>query len=242
MRKQLTKHLMPLKSLIDASKMPSPWRVGNEVLYELCRTRPTHTDEAEVVAKIWLIGRSYAAAIERRKNKSIENDNFYVETVAPAVMGSAIDDWLQKARQCDAPSVETLPTLLQVHHKTTRLFYEISGLEKRSLASKYLHFHVPQVFYIFDSRAVEALRLLSKQVFVAGTPFEQTDNDYRKIEQTDSEYRKFAERCLSLQQLVERQYGVSLSPRELDNVLLQVHERLDNKATNRHAKPTGVLP
>jgi hypothetical protein len=30
-----------------------------------------------------------------------------------------------------------------------------SGLNKRSLASKYLHFHVPELFYISDSRAYD---------------------------------------------------------------------------------------
>lgn len=80
-----------LVSLIKTAKSPSPWRVGNEVLYELCRTRPTHTDEADVIAKIWLIGRSYAAAIERRRNKSDGNDNFYVDKVAPAIRRSSID-------------------------------------------------------------------------------------------------------------------------------------------------------
>jgi hypothetical protein len=81
-----------LGSLIKASMLPSPWRVGNEVLYELCRTKPAHTDEAEVIAKIWLIGRCYAAAIERRKTNLGENDNFYLNTVAPAVIEFPIDE------------------------------------------------------------------------------------------------------------------------------------------------------
>lgn len=214
---------MPLGSLIAAAKLPSPWRVGNEILYELCRTRPAHTDEAEVIAKIWLIGRSYAAAIERRKNKSDENDNFYVKTVAPAVIRSPIDAWLKEAKQHNKPSISSWTTLLQVHHKTTQLFSDISGLEKRSLASKYLHFHVPQLFYIYDTRAVEALRLLRGVVCRAG----------RGVPETDNEYRKFAEKCLSLQQLAEEKYGVSLSPRELDNLLLQVHEQKPNPAVHR---------
>lgn len=124
---------MPLASLIKAAKAPSPWRVGNEVLYELCRTRPAHTDGVDVIAKIWLIGRSYAVAIERRKNKSDENDNFYVNTVAPAILDSSIDTWLKQARRHDKPSIKSLTTLLQVHHKTTQLFSDISGLEKRPL-------------------------------------------------------------------------------------------------------------
>ncbi|MCC8996063.1 MAG: hypothetical protein LM517_03180 [Nitrosomonas sp.] len=220
---------MPLGSLIAAAKMPSPWRVGNEVLYKLCRTRPAHKDAADVIAKIWLIGRSYAAAIERRKNKSDENDNFYVNAVAPAVIASSIDEWLKQARQHDKPSINSLTTLLQVHHRTTQLFNDISGLEKRSLASKYLHFHVPQLFYIYDTRAVEALRLLGGLVCRAG----------RGTVETDNEYRKFAEKCLSLQQHVKEQYGVSLSPRELDNLLLQVHQQKPNERCAMKPRSVG---
>ncbi len=41
---EIGRFLMPLASIIKAAKVPSPWRVGNEVLYELCLTRPAHTD------------------------------------------------------------------------------------------------------------------------------------------------------------------------------------------------------
>lgn len=44
------------------------WDLGNRVLYDLCQSHPEHTRDDEIVAKIWLIGRSYAASIERRKN------------------------------------------------------------------------------------------------------------------------------------------------------------------------------
>jgi len=41
------------------------WDTANGILYGLCRKYPGHTDDAIIVAKLWLIGRSYAAAIER---------------------------------------------------------------------------------------------------------------------------------------------------------------------------------
>lgn len=201
---------MPLTAAIEAARAPSPWRVGNEVLYKLCRERPAHVDEADVIAKVWLIGRSYAAAIERRKTKSDENDDFYVNTVAPAIAHSPIDAWINRAKQYERPCAESWAALLQVHHDTTQLFSKISGLEKRSLASKYLHFHVPHLFYIYDTRAVEALRFFASVVRRAG----------RSSVQADNEYRKFAEKCLSLQRHIEEQYGISLTPRELDNLLL----------------------
>jgi hypothetical protein len=53
---------------IDASRRPWPWDLGNSVLYDLCRKHPSHKTADEILAKVWLIGRSYAASIERRKN------------------------------------------------------------------------------------------------------------------------------------------------------------------------------
>jgi len=205
---------MRLKALINTAIAESPWRVGNGVLYNLCRTRPGHKEVPDVIAKVWLIGRSYAAAIERRRTKSDTNDDFYVEVVGPEIVASDLDEWISEAKQYNSPSDKSLPTLLKVHHETTQLFSSISGLEKRSLASKYLHFHVPRLFYIYDTRAVQGLSKLGKLLPRAGKSNANVDN----------EYRKFAEKCLSLQGYIEIHYGVRLSPREIDNLLLLVQE------------------
>jgi hypothetical protein len=143
---------MEFKRLIEEATAPSPWDVGNDVLYRLCCTRPLHTEVPDVLAKVWFIGRSYAAAIERRKSKVGENDDFYVDEVGPAIIHSKIDEWIGEAKQFNRPSMKSLPALLRVHHETTQLFNTISGLEKRSLASKYLHFHGPRLFYIVPER------------------------------------------------------------------------------------------
>lgn len=198
--------------MIIEAMVPSPWSVGNEVLYELCRSRPTHSDKKNVIAKIWLIGRSYAAAIERRKNKSDENDDFYENIVAPEITASSIDEWINKAKRCVKPCDDSLETLLRVHYDTTELFSKISDLKKRSLASKYLHFHVPHLFYIYDTRAVGALRLLSDVVCRAG----------KQAMPADNEYRKFAVKCMALHKFIKNEYDMDLSPRELDNLLMQV--------------------
>lgn len=182
-------------------------------MYELCRRHHLHTEVPFVIAKVWLIGRAYAAAIERRRNKTDQNDDFYVQTVGPLIIRSEIDSWIKGSEQWSKPNAESFTTLLEVHAHTTRLFSDISGLAKRSLASKYLHFHVPGLFYIYDTRAVEALRELSSVVGRVG----------RASAPADNEYRKFAEKCLALQQHIESKFGVTLTPREIDNLLLHVH-------------------
>ena len=53
---------------------------------------------------------------------------------------------------------ESFENSSEAHARTTELFTKIRGLEKRSLASKYLHFHVPGLFFIYDARAIAGMR------------------------------------------------------------------------------------
>ncbi len=194
----------------------SPWDMSNRVLYDLCREHPAHQDNGEILAKVLLIGRVYAAAIERRPNKDDdhENDRFYIDKVAPAIRASAIDDWLHEARTCKPGTPAGLKTMIEAHGRVTRLFSEISELEKRSLASKYLHFHVPRLFFIYDSRAVEAMREFSDVLPRAS----------RSEGNGDNEYRKFVEKTSYLVHFCEQEFGLSMSPRQVDNFLLKTNE------------------
>jgi hypothetical protein len=202
-----------LRSAVKLARSASPWDLGNDVLYELCRKHPLHEEVPAVLAKIWLIGRSYAAAIERRRDKEYQNDNFYIQSVAPAIIRSDIDKWIQSAARHSVPSEKSFYVILSTHANVTTLFSAISGLEKRSLASKYLHFHLPNLFYIYDTRAVEAMRLLSSIVGRASGRTKAVDN----------EYRKFAEKCLRLQMHIYEKFNLLLTPRQIDNLLLHIH-------------------
>jgi len=203
------------RDIVMQSMSPTPWDFSNQVLYKLCEQYPAHTDTGEVLAKILLIGRVYAAAIERRKNKSDENknDDFYIHTVAPAIQSSQIDDWLHHARSVEPGTKESFTTLVNVHKNVTELFNNISGLDKRSLASKYLHFHVPTLFFIFDTRAVKAMHAFS-HLLPRATRTEGIG---------DKEYRKFAEKCQYLVDLCKTSFGLKLLPRHIDNLLLRTH-------------------
>lgn len=100
-----------------------------------------------------------------------------------------------------------------MHRNTTQLFSSISGLDKRSLASKYLHFHVPKLFYIYDSRAVGGIQILKSIVGRAR----------RSDVIADNEYRKFTEKCFSLRRHLMEVYNADLSLRQLDNLLLYLY-------------------
>jgi len=119
------------------------WDLGNRALYDLCSSHPHHKTNEEIIAKVWLIGRAYSAAIERRKNKDLDSpgDFFYENKVAPAIKNSEIDDWFDLLKNYPTPE-----NAIAIHFRLTKLFCDISKLEKRSLASKYLHFHFRKLF------------------------------------------------------------------------------------------------
>ena len=65
----------------------SRWKFGNSILYQMCEENPLHNNADVLIGKIWLIGRSYAAAIERRKNADdYQGDDFYYDAVAPKML------------------------------------------------------------------------------------------------------------------------------------------------------------
>lgn len=198
-----------LELAIRSALKPQPWDLGNKVLYRLCKQFPKHSESSAVLAKIWLIGRAYAAAIERRRNKATGNDAFYLQTVVPKLVKSDIDIWIAEA----SARPRSFSTMVATHGRVTNLFESISGLEKRSLASKYLHFHLPSVFFIYDARANAAIRRI-------GLPKVKKHTCYPK--QADNEYRKFAEKCAALRSIARQEFGVSLRPRQLDNLLLNL--------------------
>ncbi len=203
---------------VEQARAPNPWDLTNKILYDLCRDHPKHIDREAVLAKIQIIGRVYAASIERRKNKGEEEttNSFYLSRVSPLILRSKLDEWIDKSRATDPDSEGALAVMVKVHNLTTELFSKISGLNKRSLASKYLHFHVPDLFYIFNSRAEGAIRQLRSFIGKARTP----------INSGDRTYSNFAAKCAFVKSRCKTDFGIKLSTRELDNLLLSVSQDL----------------
>ena len=193
----------------------SRWEFANNILYDMCRFNPKHDDENIIVGKIWLIGRSYAAAIERRKNAQKGNDDFYYDVVAPKMLekGKELDNRLKRIRNNKGSIKDNLAEILGAHKFLLDIFYELTKLEKRSLASKYLHFHCPDKFFIYDSRARAAIFKIVKR------PDKQV---HYGINYKDEEYADFVCRMLEFQQEIHENFnGKYESPRDLDNYLLK---------------------
>ena len=195
---------------INAAINNTIFDLGNSFLYELCAKHPYHKLADEIHAKITIIGRTYAAAIERRKDPGeINGDRFILEKVIPAIQNSDIDEWIMNS----IGSLGCIPSkqsLLATHNNVTQLFNSITGMEKRSLASKYLHFHCPAFFYIYDSRAQKA---------ISGIP-KGTINKAEIISNVDKTYSKFFIECELVNDEIVEIIGRRLTPRELDKVLL----------------------
>jgi hypothetical protein len=96
------------------------------------------------------------------------------------------------------------------------LFRDISGLEKRSLASKYLHFHRPDLFYLYDSRASAGARAATPPI--GAIPNVQTA-------QADAEYLKQVRRCQWIADDVAKRFDMRLTPRQIDKLLLRTSSR-----------------
>lgn len=187
------------------------WDLSNEVLYRLCQEYPRHEKEDEILAKVCLIGRAYSAAIERRKKAlKIKGERFFTEVVGPKILAAKIDTWLSPLYGFKQPSTANCSQIIAAHKKLTDLFRHISGLEKRSLASKYLHFHFPQLYYIYDSRAARAIAGVAPRT-----------KEMPALHEHDSVYAKYFVRCMGLVTRIEREHGVHLSPRRLDDYLLE---------------------
>jgi hypothetical protein len=200
------------KSDIDTCRQKDEWTLGNSILYDLCSKYPLHNKADEIIAKIWIIGRTYAAAIERRKaiEAAFVGDKYYTHNVVPKILNSELDKYINELRNVPPFSESSISQSLQTHKYLTNLFKSISESGKRSLASKYLHFHLPNHFFIFDSRAQIGLSRIEPNKRI----------NYHQNRKYDNQYAKFYLKLIDLRNAIYKEFKISLSPREIDKLLL----------------------
>ena len=194
---------------VNKAKQKSPWDLGNKVRYELCERYPYHKAVDEIFAKIWLIGGSYSASIEKRKKALNKGDDFYTKIIVLTLKRSKIDLALEDLSNYRFPNIDNIGSILNAHKYLLNLFKDMSGMAKRSLASKYLHFHKPNLLFIYDSKAMEAIRDYTEPVRLV---LEESN--------IDDEYAKFCLRCINLRDEIKEEFEIHLTPRELDKFLL----------------------
>jgi len=204
-----------LCSYIESSKKRSEfWHFGNDVLYEMCRKNFDHQDVTVITGKLMLIGRTYSATLDRQTTKVkgqtreiVRGRRLYAE-VSEKIRDSDLDQRL-KALQGYLhfePSIKQ--ELLSIHIDLVSIFRDVTGQEKTSLASKYLHFHLQDLFFIMDSLAKSALAQITIQKPRGG---------YGK-------YPAFFNAMSILQAQIHECCGEIMTPRELDDLLYRVLE------------------
>jgi len=177
---------------------------GNDVLYRMCSERPNHTDVDTVSSKLWLIGRAYSASIERKAGK-----DFNINDAAKIVIDRNIDPYIEKIRKINRPTQENINDVLLAHHVLTLALFDSTGVMKRSLASKYLHFHAPKAVFIYDSIANGRIRDKFKRM------------RFNAPSEYDKPYAEFCYRCLHYRdEFLEKRLGGLVTPRRLDVDLL----------------------
>ena len=184
-------------------KTNNNYELGLKVLYDMCNKYPLHNDKGDIISKLWLIGRSHSAALERNKSKEID----IYEKVADKMYNKRadIDNTIIKLKKSNNIQ-DNINEILRTHKFLMNIIREVTQDYKHSLTSKYLHFHCPQMFFIYDSRVVSNIKKLVRKI----NNYEPQFNcDY------DSNYADFCLRALKLCEHID----INLTPRKLDNWL-----------------------
>jgi hypothetical protein len=193
-----------------AADMPAPdrinWEWANKVLYRMCQDEPLHKSRDVVAGKLWLIGRSYSAQIERGAGHKGGSETLYTE-VASKIVASDLDEQIDSVAHINRIDESNLPLVLAVHRALVDLLRGPTTRDRRSFASKYLHFHQPRAFFIYDSRAAAKIAEKVREKF-GRVQFPLPPSCIK----ADPEYATFALRCLAYRD----SRSPDLLPRELD--------------------------
>jgi len=190
------------------------WGAVDEILYRVCREHPDHTSRRSIMAKLILIGRTYAAGIERLvtppKGKQA------VELIGDCLErhGVEVDAIITGLDGVAEPLTSTAMRLVVRQHGrlTSLLANDITaGKSPRSFVSKYLHFHMP-VVPIYDSYCDSLLTRL--------VPWD-ADAAFDPPEAVDGAYYHFCVRFLRLCEAC-RGAGIDATVKDLDAFLWQV--------------------
>lgn len=196
----------------------------SRALYDLCFFHRHHLQDELVADKLRLIGRLYA--------EYGAGLGFSPELSAHCLAKSPVDRWfsaLSTAEQLDGW------LLLELHKRVMDVFADLPETEARSLASKYLHFHFPELFSIYDSQVDSAVKALS-----------EGDCGFLAMSDHDPVYGRFHAGCRKLAERLAPLIGRRLSPRELDRVLrawLDVEDaRRGGRRATRYDDAVSVFP
>lgn len=202
------------------------WDLANNCIYRLFKENFEHDPAQKIIAKTWILGKTYSVALDRgrkKKNKGedIDGNTFYSETIPKKIQWTELDDKLNHLKKkFNKIEYGNLKEILSVHNSLSEQIHKISG-QSTSFASKYLHFHLPELYFIYDSFAKYNQSEVLKRI-----------PDY-KSDLKNSEYSEFVLKCLYLRERIKTKIGKELSPREMDDFLLYINDN-DLKIISKH--------
>lgn len=170
----------------------------SRALYELCFLHRNHFQDDIVADKLRMIVRLCA-------EHGLTVNGFSPEFAAHRLGQSGVDSWfagIATAEQIDPALV------FEMHKRVMDVFGDLPAEQSRSLASKYLHFHFPELFYLYDRR-VEA----------AAIDLGDGECGYLARAEHDPDYGRFFACCRRLSDQLSKLAGRRLNARELDRVL-----------------------
>lgn len=204
-----------VEKLADLVGQGTLWDRGDERLEALCQELEGHETVDEVSTKLWFIGRVYGAPLERGATEWDGSTAELYETVAGDLLASDLDQQLDELVETPTESSEAASDVVECHASLTELFRNRTGKGNRSLASKYLDFHKPAHFFMFDSRAMNALTQIVdlREVKEKRGDFRDDAADY------DDEYARLFMTCLWVLDALEDQLDDPPSVRRIDHAL-----------------------
>jgi hypothetical protein len=139
------------------------WSFVDRTLYDLCAEYPGHDQPDVVLAKLMIIGRSYATGVERAVNLRGALPRLAKHLHQHA---EEMDEIIDSLSELGEPvSGEALVFIVHAHAALVNLIHRLhpAGKSARSFASKYLHFHRP-VVPIYDSVSDRVLTRLYRKL------------------------------------------------------------------------------
>lgn len=197
------------------------WSLLDSALYRICREHPDHSP-ASLHAKLWLVGRTYAAGIERHvSSKATEFEHRpggSLLRVAELILAKRkeLNKILSNLRDLSEPlDRSTLGTIVKLHGQFVKMLKEITrdGHSARTFVSKYMHFH-NEVVPIYDNIAGYNIRRLGWVTRPLSRVVMATDDD-------DVEYCDYINRFYDLYRLIQSK-NLPLKVKYLDKYLLSL--------------------
>jgi len=154
--------------------------VANLALYQLCEAHPDHSDVGATEAKLSLIGKHYSASPKRGVGHAADGDETgFFERLARRLKISDLDARLDVVRAAGRVDQASVRTVADAH---ARMVDEVTSFidddwnggrtsrrarGRTSFCSKYLHFHVPEAFFIYDSVIKRRLLMRGSMTYLA---------------------------------------------------------------------------